>query len=334
MNIRLHKNARTTPAIRREIQAATGSDYELAERFGVTRQTIRKWRKRTTQDDFSHTAHRLQTTLNAGQEELVVELRKTLRLSLDDLLSVVREFVHASMSRSALDRLLRRRGVSRLPVEEAPARPTKAFKAYEPGYLHIDVKYLPQMPDETQRRYLFVAIDRATRWVYTEIRANKTAASARRFLKALHARCPLKIRWVLTDNGKEFTDRLFGVRKRAESGTHEFDALCSALGIEHRLTRPKSPQTNGMVERFNGRISHVLNTNRFESGEGLEQTLGRYVWLYNHHLPQKALNHETPIQALKRWQSTHPELFAKQVRDRPGPDTADPPQHWSPKFDT
>lgn len=314
------KNARTTPAIHRDIQAATGSDYELAERFGVTRQTIRKWRKRSRQEDFSHTAHRLQTTLNAGQEEIVVELRKTLRLSLDDLLSVVREFVNASMSRSALDRLLRRRGVSRLPVEEAPARPTQAFKAYEPGYLHVDVKYLPQMPDETQRRYLFVAIDRATRWVYIEIRSNKTAASARRVLKALHARCPLKIRFVLTDNGKEFTDRLFGVRKRAESGTHEFDALCAALGIEHRLTRPRTPQTNGMVERFNGRISHVLNTNRFESGEGLEQTLGRYVWLYNDHLPQKALNHETPVQALKRWQSTRPELFIKQARDRPGPD--------------
>jgi DNA-binding GntR family transcriptional regulator len=42
MNIRLHKNARTTPATRREIQQASGSDYELAERFGVTRQTIRK----------------------------------------------------------------------------------------------------------------------------------------------------------------------------------------------------------------------------------------------------------------------------------------------------
>lgn len=262
MNIRLHKNARTTPAIRREIQAATGNDYELAERFGVTRQTIRKWRKRTTQDDFSHTAHRLQTTLNAGQEELVVELRKTLRLSLDDLLSVVREFVHASMSRSALDRLLRRRGVSRLPVEEAPARPTKAFKAYEPGYLHIDVKYLPQMPDETQRRYLFVAIDRATRWVYTEIRANKTAASARRFLKALHARCPLKIRWVLTDNGKEFTDRLFGVRKRAESGTHEFDDLCTALGIEHRLTRSKRAVSRIKRNTFS-ELGHLLGHHLF-----------------------------------------------------------------------
>jgi transposase InsO family protein len=320
MNIRLHKNARTTPAIRREIQQATGSDYELAERFGVTRDTIRKWRKRTTQEDYSHTAHRLQTTLNPAQEALVIELRKSLGLSLDDLLTVVREFIHASMSRSALDRLLRRHGVSKLPVAEPTARATQAFKAYEPGYLHIDVKYLPQMPDETQRRYLFVAIDRATRWVYTEIRPNKTAASARRFLKALHARCPVKIQYVLTDNGKEFTDRLFGARKREESGTHEFDLLCEALGIEHRLTKPKSPQTNGMAERFNGRISHVLNTHRFDSGEDLEQTLARYVWLYNHHVPQKALNHETPVQALKRWQSTHPELFVKQVRDRPGPD--------------
>ncbi len=31
----------------------------------------------------------------------------------------------------------------------------KPFKAYEPGYLHIDLKYLPQMQDETARRYVF-----------------------------------------------------------------------------------------------------------------------------------------------------------------------------------
>ena len=30
------------------------------------------------------------------------------------------------------------------------------------AYVHVDIKYLPQMPDESQRRYLFVAIDRAT----------------------------------------------------------------------------------------------------------------------------------------------------------------------------
>jgi transposase InsO family protein len=81
-------------------------------------------------------------------------------------------------------------------------------------------------------------------------------------------------------NLKEITDRLLGVRKRAGSATYELDALCTALGTdraEHRLTRPKSPQTNGMVELFNGRISHVLNTNCFESGESLERTPGRYV---------------------------------------------------------
>ena len=41
-------------------------------------------------------------------------------------------------------------------------------------------------------------------------------------------------------------------------GEHEFDQLCQALGIEHRLTKPKTPQTNGMVERFNRRLSQVM----------------------------------------------------------------------------
>ena len=48
----------------------------------------------------------------------------------------------------------------------------------------MDVKYLPQMQDESQQRYLFVAIDRATRWVFVQFKANKTAASARAFLKS------------------------------------------------------------------------------------------------------------------------------------------------------
>ena len=65
-----------------------------------------------------------------------------------------------------------------------------AFKAYEPGYIHIDVKYMPQMADETSRRYLFVAIDRATRWVFIRISIAKTAANARRFLRDLERACP------------------------------------------------------------------------------------------------------------------------------------------------
>ncbi len=163
-----------------------------------------------------------------------------------------------------------------------------------PGFVDIDVKYLPQMADEDRRRHLFVAIDRATRWVYVALKPDKSARSAQAFLKALAAAAPCGIQKLLTDNGTEFTDWLFGSRARAPPGTHEFDRLCQALGIEHRLTPPRHPQTNGMGERFNGRIADLLRTHHFRSSENLEQTLHRYVTLYNHHLPQKALNARTP----------------------------------------
>jgi hypothetical protein len=86
-------------------------------------------------------------------------------LSPDDLLAAVREFLNPHVSRSGLDRSLRRHGVSRLQdlKPKALRRAHTPFEANEPGYLHVDVKCLPQMADGERRRYLFVAIDRATR---------------------------------------------------------------------------------------------------------------------------------------------------------------------------
>ena len=323
MMIALHKNARTTPAIRSEIAASTDSVVALAQRYGISEETARKWKKRTSVHDASHTPHRLQTTLTPAQEHVVVELRRTLLLPLDDLLAVTREFICAEATRSGLDRCLRRHGAGNLnalkPAQPAPA--SKTFKAYEPGYLHLDLKYLPQMQDESSRRYLFVAIDRATRWVFVQIKKNKTAASAKAFLNAVHKACPMRIQKVLTDNGKEFTDRLFASRARQPTGEHEFDQLCASLGIEHRLTRPRTPRTNGMVERFNGRIADVLRSHRFHSAEDLEQTLLRYVALYNHQFPQSALKSRTPLQAMKDWYAKRPDLFVKRPYDHPGCDT-------------
>lgn len=120
-----------------------------------------------------------------------------------------------------------------------PTAPVKGFKAYELGYAHIDVKYLPQMADEDSRSYLFVAV--------------KTAASARAFLKALCKACAIRISKILTDNnGRALTDRLFASRERQPNGDHQFDQLCKDPGIGHRLATPGTPQTNGMAERFNG----------------------------------------------------------------------------------
>lgn len=285
--------------------------------------TIFKWKHRTSFEDLSHTPHRLATTLTLAQEAIAVELRKTLLLSLDDLLAVVREFIHPKVSRSGLDRCLRRHGVGNLRQlkPQAPARTAKPFASYEPGFVHIDVKYLPQMADEDKRRYLFVAIDRATRWVFVQVKAAKSARAARSFLAALIRACPIRIRTILTDNGKEFTDRFVTTGERTPTGQHAFDELCAALGIEHRLTRPRRPQTNGMVERFNGRLEEVLQSHHFVSGEDLKHTLLRYAWLYNHHLPQAALNARAPMQAMKDWYHSHPHLFHKQPYDHPGLDT-------------
>jgi transposase InsO family protein len=79
-----------------------------------------------------------------------------------------------------------------------------------------------------------------------------------------------------------------------------------------------------MVERFNGRIAEVLQTHHFASTEDLEATLHRYVNLYNHHIPQKALNHQSPVQRMKEWQSSHPHLFRKKVYHLAGLDSYPP----------
>ncbi|ANX03372.1 IS481 family transposase [Immundisolibacter cernigliae] len=327
MLIALHKQARTTPHVRAQIAASDEPVAVLARRFGVTEPTIYKWKRRPDVYDRPHTAHRLQTTLTPGQEAIVVYLRRALLLPLDDLLAVTREFLCPDVSRSGLDRCLRRHGVGNLrALRPAPDKAvSKTFKTYVPGFVHVDVKYLPQMADEDRRRFLFVAIDRATRWVYVALKADKSARSARAFLSALATACPVRITRLLTDNGTEFTDRLFGSRARAPTGTHEFDRLCQELGIEHRLTPPRHPQTNGMVERFNGRIADLLRTHHFRSSEDLEQTLHRYVTLYNHHLPQKALNAQTPAQALQHWYASKPELFHRRPNNRPGRDRYVPP---------
>jgi hypothetical protein len=78
---------------------------------------------------------------------------------------------------------------------------------------------------------------------------------------------------------------------------------------------------SGMVERFNGRIEEVLQSHHFRSGEELETTLHRYVWLYNQQLPQSALGSKPPFQAMKDWHKLKPNLFRKQPYYLPGCDT-------------
>jgi len=320
---RIHPLARTTPRTRAEMRASSAPVAELSKQYNISHSTARKWKQRDDVQDRSHCAHNLKTTLTPAQEVVAVMVRRTLMCSLDDLLAVIREHLNPAVSRSGLDRCLRRHGVSNLKALRAETgaevAPKKTFKDYEPGFFHIDIKYLPKMPDETQHRYLFVAIDRATRWVYFQIYRNQSEASSVDFLRQLRKKSSIKIKKILTDNGTQFTDRFTSQRKEP-TGRHAFDRICAEFGIEHRLSPPKHPQTNGMVERFNGRISELLRQTRFCSSAEMEGTLKLYEKAYNHHIPQRALNHQSPAQALKKWQAEKPELFIKRVYKQAGLD--------------
>jgi transposase len=107
----VHARARTTPIIRAEIRASTLGVVELAKRYNISRATAAKWKNRDDVQDRSHRPHKLHTTLSEGQEAIVAEIRRLTLIPLDDLLAVVREFIHPGVSRAGLDRCLRRQGV-------------------------------------------------------------------------------------------------------------------------------------------------------------------------------------------------------------------------------
>jgi hypothetical protein len=96
------------------------------------------------------------------------------------------------------------------------------------------------MPDETSRRYLFEAIDRATHWVFLQIYHDMTATSSIDFLGRLKDASPIRLSKILTDNGSQFTDS-FTSKDKKHSGRYVFDKVCANMGIEHCLAPPRHP---------------------------------------------------------------------------------------------
>jgi transposase-like protein len=239
------------------------------------------------------------------EEELVCGLRKELGLPLDDITEVMHRCVNAKLSRSAIHRCLKRHGISARRLPDRP--PVGAFEQTGVGFIHIDLKYLPAL--RRIKSYAYVAIDRATRYVYLEIHRKRDAETAAAFLRRFIADFPQPVHTILTDNGSEFTDR-FAVEKKNKpldrpTGGHPFDKVCAAHGIEHRLTRPYRPQTNGLVERFNRRIAEAFGREpkrgiahrRFVSHDQRDTFLIRFVHDYNR-TRLKCLGYRAPIQAL------------------------------------
>src|ERR687885_1894928 len=93
--LRIHPNARTTPAVRAEIARSDEPTGMLAKRFGVSTETIRKWRRRGPEDCLDHSArpHRLPWKATEEERALVCAMRRATNFALDDLTFVVGHFL-------------------------------------------------------------------------------------------------------------------------------------------------------------------------------------------------------------------------------------------------
>src|SRR3974377_1028211 len=216
----LHGSATTTHAIRAAIQRSKATAKELAERHGINPKTVAKWKKRTFVHDapMGPKAPR-STVLTVEEEAIAVAFRKHTLLPLDDCLYALQATI-PHLTRSSLHRCYQRHGISRLPDIEGDKPARRAFKAYPIGFFHIDIA---EVQTAQGKLFLFVAIDRTSKFAFAKLaeKANRVTASA--FLTALIEAVPYKIHTVLTDNGIQFTFPANADGPTARYATHMFD---------------------------------------------------------------------------------------------------------------
>lgn len=305
-----HTNAKTNLHSREIIQQSSLSNIELSKRFEINEKTVSKWKNRKHLIDKSSRPHTINRSLTRLEREVIRVVRTLTWIELDDLVDSVLPSIPKA-NRSNVYRTLRGFDINRVPEEKKEQ--AKKFKEYEPGYLHIDVTYLPKL--EGIKYYLYVAIDRTTRLMYFKVYKNKTAHNAVDFLDQCKSYFPFYISHVLTDNGAEFTDK-FTNRKNKASGNHEFDIACIKGHIDHRLTAPSTPKTNGMVERVNRTIKNAtIKALTYKDETELKADLDKFLVYYNlnrrHSSLKRELKVRTPFEAVQCWYRINPEIFTK-----------------------
>lgn len=182
--------------------------------------------------------------------------------------------------------------------------------------MHID---FAEVHTAEGKLYLFVAIDRTSKWVYAELFDASKKQTAATFLRHVIEAFPYRIEMVLTDNGVQFTNR---PSDRLAFATL-FAQVCREHGIEHRLTRPNHPWTNGQVERMNRSLKEAtVKRYHYERHEQLREHLAAFVLAYLYAKRLKTLKGLTPYEHIVTAGQKKPERFHQDpTHFTPGPYT-------------
>jgi len=304
----LHGSARTTPRVRAELQRSQESTRALAARYSLNPKTVAKWRGRTTTADAPMgPSDPRSTVLTPVEEAMIVEFRRRTLLPLDDVLGCLRHTI-PRLTRSALHRCLKRHGISRLPESEDKTSRRGRFAETAIGYVHIDICELRLAAGKL---HMFLAIDRVSKFTYVEFHEHANTTTGPAFLRNVVVAFPYRIRIVLTDNGTPFADlpkNRSGPTARLRG--HMFDRVCREHGIEHRLTKPYHPWTNGQAERMNRTIKEAtVKAFHYESLESLKDHVLAFVAAYNFAKHLKALRWRTPFEAIQDAWTNDPSPF-------------------------
>ena len=326
----LHGSATTTHAIRAAIQRSEATAKELAERHGINPKTVAKWKKRTFVHDVPMGPKQPRSTvLTVEQEAVAVAFRKHTLLPLDDCLYALQPTI-AHLTRSSLHRCYQRHGISRLPEVEGDKPAKKAFKKYPIGYFHIDIA---EVRTEEGKLHLFVAIDRTSKFAFAQLHEKATRAVAAGFLRDLIAAVPYKIHTVLTDNGLHFTTPGAGgsavpeIKSAIAAGeifrAHGFELVCARNDIDHRLTKPKHPWTNGQMERMNRTLKEAtVRRYHYDSHDQLRKHLAAFLAAYNFAKRLKTLRGLTPYEHICKCWTENPDQFRlNPIQHMPGLNT-------------
>jgi transposase InsO family protein len=294
----LYLTARTTPLSRAFLVSESEriGVTRAARNMGVSRRTVYRWRRRAPEfaDRGCRPVHSPRRSSDA-LEAAVLAMRMERRWGPDRIGPVL------GLPTSTVHRILRRHGAHRLShLFPRPPRSFGRFAPLAPGELiAVDIKPLGSLDRGGGRRHhgegprgpnvgwrqLHVAIDLASRLVYTELRPSIGNVDTIGFLThavAFFDARGIRVRRVLTDNGT-------GYKRR-------FREASVLLGLRHTRTKPYHPWTNGRVERFIGTIQQeCLYAVTLHNDEERALAIALYVAYYNSERPHTALEGRAPL---------------------------------------
>jgi transposase InsO family protein len=306
----VHGNAPMTPRGRMimvERIAAGRPIAHVAAEMGVSRKTADKWWRRWQAEgevgleDRSSRPHRCPHQTPTRVEDRIVRLRQRRKLGPARISSIV------GVPASTVHRVLCRHGLNRLAWMDRPTgQMIRRIHTDRPGELvHIDVKKLGRIPPGGGWRahgrenllgqprtkvgydYIHSAIDAHSRLAYSEVFADEKGPTCAEFwdhARQFFAEHAILVEAVLTDNARNYTT------------SREFQTAID--GIEHRRIRPRRPQTNGKVERFNRTLlDEWAYARTYTSNSQRTRALDRFLHTYNHHRGHTALGGQPPVTA-------------------------------------